>query len=353
MPSDRSRRRLPASSGFPSTDARMPPPGICEKSSAAGIAAPSAFACSTTARARGCSLSDSAAAARESSSRSSTPSAGATAFTAGLPSVIVPVLSSTTVSTPCAVSSASPDFIRMPFCAPLPVPTIIAVGVARPSAQGQDMTRTAMPQLKANSNVAPTSSQTTVATTATAITAGTNTPLTLSASLAMGAFEPDASSTRRTICERVVSSPTFVARILKKPDRFIVAPTTSPPTDLSFGTLSPVIADSSIDAPPSVITPSVGTASPGRTTMMSPTRTSSTGILCSTPFRSTDALLGARSMSFEMASEVRPFARASKNLPSVISVSIMPADSKYSSCMKTSTVARSPSPSAYAMRYIE
>ena len=40
---------------------------------------------------------------------------------------------------------ASPDFIRIPFSAPLPVPTIIATGVARPREQGQDITKTVMP----------------------------------------------------------------------------------------------------------------------------------------------------------------------------------------------------------------
>ena len=56
---------------------------------------------------------------------------------------------------------------------------------------------------------------TAIAMTAIVMTTGTNTPLTLSASLAMGALELVASSTRRTIWESVVSSPTFVARILK------------------------------------------------------------------------------------------------------------------------------------------
>ena len=71
--------------------------------------------------------------------------------TSGLPSVIVPVLSSTTVSTRCAVSRASPDFTSMPFSAPLPVPAIIATGVASPSAQGHDITRTAIADESANS----------------------------------------------------------------------------------------------------------------------------------------------------------------------------------------------------------
>ena len=36
----------------------------------------------------------------------------------------------------CAVSNASPDLMRIPFSAPFPVPTMMATGVARPSAQG-------------------------------------------------------------------------------------------------------------------------------------------------------------------------------------------------------------------------
>ena len=68
------------------------------------------------------------------------PDAGTTASTTGRPSVSVPVLSRTTAVTRCAVSSASPPRMRMPASAPRPVPTMIAVGVARPIAHGQAMT---------------------------------------------------------------------------------------------------------------------------------------------------------------------------------------------------------------------
>lgn len=43
----------------------------------------------------------------------------------------------------CAASKAAPPLIRTPFLAPTPVPTITAVGVARPKAQGQATTVTA------------------------------------------------------------------------------------------------------------------------------------------------------------------------------------------------------------------
>ncbi len=62
--------------------------------------------------------------------------------TFGLPSVIVPVLSKTTVVTLCNISKLSADLTNIPLFAPTPVPTIIATGVAKPSAHGQDITKT-------------------------------------------------------------------------------------------------------------------------------------------------------------------------------------------------------------------
>ena len=61
----------------------------------------------------------------------------------GRPSVSVPVLSNATMRTACASSSACASLIRMPWRAATPVPTMIAVGVARPSAHGQAITSTA------------------------------------------------------------------------------------------------------------------------------------------------------------------------------------------------------------------
>jgi hypothetical protein len=64
------------------------------------------------------------------------------ATTFGLPSVSVPVLSTTSVSTFSMRSSASAFLISTPSCAPRPTPTMIDIGVARPSAQGQAMIST-------------------------------------------------------------------------------------------------------------------------------------------------------------------------------------------------------------------
>ncbi len=76
--------------------------------------------------------------------RAAMPAAGTTSVTTGLPSVSVPVLS--TASTLDALR----QFQRFGVlhqdarpAAPRPVPTMIAVGVASPSAQGQAITSTA------------------------------------------------------------------------------------------------------------------------------------------------------------------------------------------------------------------
>ncbi len=95
--------------------------------------------------------------------------------------------------------------------------------------------------------------------------------------------------------------------------------------------LSPVKADSSTKDCPSIITPSTGSESPGFIIIISPVLTNSTGTCSSIPFLSTVAVFGVKSISFLMASDVFLLERASKNLPSVISVRIMAADSKYRS----------------------
>ena len=59
------------------------------------------------------------------------------------PSVSVPVLSTTSVSTRSRRSSASAFLTSTPAVAPRPVPTMMAIGVARPSAHGHAMISTA------------------------------------------------------------------------------------------------------------------------------------------------------------------------------------------------------------------
>ena len=331
MPASSIMARLPARQVCPPSTARTPRPWTASKPSTGCWGSLRSDASSTMAAPRGCSEGASRQAASPSRAFSASPSAGRISVTWGLPWVKVPVLSRTTVLMVCRVSRASADLTRMPFSAPLPVPTIIATGVARPRAQGQEITSTATPPVRALVTLPVARSHTTAVTSAMTMTTGTKIPDTLSASLAMGALEEDASSTRRIIWARVVSSPTRRASKTKEPDLLMDAAATLSPTVLSTGRLSPVRALSSTAEAPSTMTPSTGMDCPGRTTIRSPTTTSSTGSSASTPFRITLAVLGARSMRRVMASLVLPLERVSRNLPRVMRVRIMPADSKYRS----------------------
>ena len=213
------------------------------------------------------------------------------------PVVRVPVLSSTTVSTRRVDSSTSGPLISTPSWAPRPVPTSSAVGVARPSAHGQAMISTATAAVNAAFAPAPAPSQKPSVATASAITTGTNTPDTRSASRWTAALPLCASSTRRAMRASWVSAPTRVARTTSRPPTLVHPPTTAAPGPTSTGTDSPVsIAVSSAEVPSST-TPSVAIVSPGRTTNRSPTCSAAAGTRTSPPSRSTDASLAPRSSS--------------------------------------------------------
>ena len=125
-----------------------------------------------------------------------------------------------------------------------------------------------------------------------------------------------------------MSSPTRVARQRRRPETSVVAAETAAPGAFATGTLSPVSVDSSAAPSPSSTTPSTGTAIPRRTTNKSPTRTCPTGTFASAPSRTTAAVFGARRTSAASALVVFPFARASRSLPTVMSVTIIAALSK-------------------------
>ena len=136
---------LPPRSAEPFSFAESPLPGRAVNSSVSCGAAPFSEQYAMTAEASGCSLRDSSAQAELSSSPRVTPAAGITSVTAGSPFVMVPVLSSATMLTFPVSSSETAVLNSMPFFAPMPLPTIIATGVARPSAHGQLMTSTEIP----------------------------------------------------------------------------------------------------------------------------------------------------------------------------------------------------------------
>ena len=160
------------------------------------------------------------------------------------------------------------------------------------------------------------------------ITTGTNTPETLSATFAIGAFVAAASLTIWMIWESVVSSPTLVASQVRKPDWFKVAADTRSPASLSTGILSPVSADSLTALVPSRTTPSTGIFSPGRTMKWSPFFTWSMPTSTSFPSLKRTAVFGASFIRLFNASVVFPLEIDSSIFPTVIRVRIMAADSK-------------------------
>ena len=197
---------LPRKIFLPSIFPCTPKPGKASKSESVSSLRPRFFTSETTAWAKGCSefFSREPASTSKWSVSNTAPGDKSTSATSGLPLVRVPVLSNTIVSSFSACSKASPPLIRIPISAPFPVPTMIAVGVARPNAQGQAMIITEMNAIKAKRNgvvgkgpkESPKLHQNAKTKRARTITTGTKIAAILSASLCTGAFDPCACSTR-------------------------------------------------------------------------------------------------------------------------------------------------------------
>mmetsp|Transcript_61822 Transcript_61822/g.146361 ORF Transcript_61822/g.146361 Transcript_61822/m.146361 type:complete len:238 (-) Transcript_61822:323-1036(-) len=219
--------------------------------------------------------------------------------------------------------------MRMPCRAATPVPAMMAVGVARPRAQGQAMTSTATALMSACSQSPVTTAQPRKVASAMPRTTGTNTALTRSTMRWMGAFAAWADSTIRMMRASVVSAPMAVVRTVSAPSALMAPPVTLSPTALGTGRLSPVMSDSSIWLRPSTISPSTATRSPGRMTTRSPTTTCSTGTSTSAPSRRTLAVVGRNAFNARMASVVCRLARCSSHLPNKTSVMTAAEASKY------------------------
>ena len=178
------------------------------------------------------------------------PSTGRTSTTCMRPSVTVPVLSITIVVTRRVRSSASGPRITMPSWAPRPVPTSRAVGVARPSAQGQATISTATAACTAAAVAAPLTSQPTSVPSAITITTGTKISATRSARRWAGPCRLGLAH-HRPIRARAVSAPTRGRAHDQPAGVLTVAPVTWSPGATSTGTLSPVIRErSTAECPP-------------------------------------------------------------------------------------------------------
>ena len=120
---------------------------------------PAFIAAATMARATGCSLSDSTAAASANNSSWLTPATAAVSVRAGSPFVKVPVLSKRTTSMVRIRSNAIRSLIKTPARAARSVEMAMTKGMARPKACGQAMTSTVTVRVTA-SGMLPSSDQT-------------------------------------------------------------------------------------------------------------------------------------------------------------------------------------------------
>ena len=210
------------------------------------------------------------------------------------PVVTVPVLSSTIVSTRRVDSSTSGPLMRMPSWAPRPVPTMIAVGVARPRAHGQAMISTATAAVNARRRrLAGAEPEAERGDGEDDDDRHEHRRDAVGESLHRAPCRSGRPATSRAIWASWVSAPTRVARTTSRPPALTVAPVTASPGPTSTGTGSPVSSEASIADVPSSTTPSVATFSPGRTTKRSPTASWSIGMRSSTPSRSDGDVLGA------------------------------------------------------------
>ena len=118
----------------------------------------------------------------------------------------------------------------------------------------------------------------------------------------------EAFSTRSRILETVDSPNSFVVRTLIRPLMLMQPERISSPARTSRGRLSPVSAEVFRVEAPSSTTPSMGTFSPGCTTMTLPISTSSGSTCTSAPSRSTLAESGRMSISSLMLRRLLPTA---------------------------------------------
>ena len=123
-------------------------------------------------------------------------------------------------------------------------------------------------------------------------------------------------STESIILVTMDSSNTFSTLILITPDVFKHPDVTSVPTLADTGTGSPVTVDVSIIVSPSVITPSRGIRSPGRTSKISPSSASSASITDTSPCSSTRLTTSGRiSITSMIWERLRSTAFSSNNSP--------------------------------------
>ena len=257
---------------------------------------PNCFLASTTMlRPSGVSSDREASWAASASCWSSTPGAGRNSFAMRLPKVMVPVLSSISTSMSPAASTARPDvastFRRTSRSMPLMPMALsrppIVVGIrhtSRETRMGREIWPSALkPSARAESSMYPAMAGRENTTTRKTMVSATSRML---SAISLGVFCRLAPSTMAIIRSRKVLPGSAVMRMTMPSLITRVPPVTalrSPPLSRMTGADSPVIADSSTLAMPSITSPSSGMTSPASHSTLCPLRSSETETISSVP----------------------------------------------------------------------
>ncbi len=196
-----------------------------------------------------------------------------------LPSVMVPVLSRSNVFTSPAASTALPLMASTLCCITRSMPAIpmaesrppIVVGIRQTNSEISTVTEGACPLPLAETLYIANGCSVTTASRNTSV----NPAITMFSAISLGVFCRSAPSTSAIMRSRNVSPGLEVIFTLIQSESTFVPPVTalrSPPDSRITGALSPVIADSSTLAIPSITSPSPGIVSPCSTRQMSPLR---------------------------------------------------------------------------------
>ena len=249
-------------------------------------------------------------------SPSLTPGMGMNSAACRLPSVIVPVLSSSRTSTSPDASTERPDSARtlrrtrrsMPAMPIALSSAPIVVGISATSSATRMVSETSVPAKSANGrSVTTTARKTTVRPVSR-----------IERAISLGVLRRDAPSTSRIMRSTNDWPGSCVISTTIRSDSTRVPPVTalrSPPASRITGADSPVMADSSTEAIPSTTVPSPGMTSPVSTTTTSPLRSSLAGVVVPSRRCATVSVRMARSVA--ACAFPRPSAIASAKLPKI------------------------------------
>ena len=216
-------------------------------------------------RPSGVSSASDASCAASASSLSFTPGAGRNADAWRLPSVMVPVLSSSSTSTSPAASTARPEVAITLACIMRLIPATpmadssppMVVGIRHTSSAISAVMVTGVPALATSTLKSENGSSVTVTPRNTMVSATSR----MVSAISLGVFWRLALSTIAIMRSRKVSPGSAVMRTTIQSESTRVPPVTaekSPPDSRITGADSPVIALSSTDATPSITSPSSG-----------------------------------------------------------------------------------------------